>query len=100
MTADEIRLKLKEWLATDEATNIKTIVAYSIKKTPTLTDDEIIANSADVADVIAEELSDVSEMNPTNKEGIKAAVDLIKNFAENNNKKVLLRVVKFLDIFV
>jgi hypothetical protein len=74
--------QVEGYLNGDIANDIIIISAYAIDKTPTETDNEVIADIADYGDLIAEKLKEVEEITPTEKEAIQAALRIAQKIAE------------------
>lgn len=73
--------KIINALQTQEAQDIKTLIAYAVKKSSTLKDDEILANADKYAELIANNLKEIADQNPTDKEAKAAGMRILKALA-------------------
>jgi len=78
MTTEEI----KNYLDSEIGQDIITIIAYTIKKTPTKVDDNIIANADDIVELVAEAVKQINERNPTDKEVKTAGIGALEKIAK------------------
>lgn len=100
--SEELTLKerVQAALATEEAKNIKLLIAFLILKTKTEKDDEILDNIDEVADMIAAELSTINEFNPTDKDAKEAGIQLLKKIASLTKTKWDDRALNILDFII
>ena len=100
--SEEMTLKerVQAALATEEAKNIKLLIAFLILKTKTSKDDEILDNIDQVADMISAELSTINEFNPTEKEAKNAGIQLLKKIATLTKTPWDDRALNLLDFIV
>lgn len=75
------REQIEAFLQTEEAQQVKLLIAYAIDKTPTEKDNEVVAEAGEYADLIAEFLTSTEEADPSDKEAIAAAMKLAKKIA-------------------
>lgn len=73
--------KIIDSLQTQEAQDIKTLIAYAVKKSSTLKDDEILANADKYAELIAANLKEIADQNPSDKEAKAAGMRILKALA-------------------
>ncbi len=95
MTVEE---KVNEWLNSNEAGYIKNITAFAIKKSTTLTDDEILQNTDSISTKLAEFISSMAELNPDKKDFRSSIVGLSACLASETDTKVDDILVKILDV--
>lgn len=89
--------KILELLNSPEAGHVKKIIAWYIRKSPTLTDDEIAANADLIAGQLAKDLEQINHLAPTDEE-VKESVVSILEWAVDRTKtpwdNLALRVMK------
>ena len=78
MTTEEI----KNYLDSEIGQDIITIIAYTIKKTPTKVDDNIIANADDIVELVAGAVEKINSLDPTDKEVKSAGIRSLKKIAK------------------
>lgn len=96
----DLQKKIDDLMKTPEAIDIKTLVAFSVRKTKTLTDDEILDNIDEIVQTVSENIKEVAEQRPTDKEAKDAAVRILKSVAAHTETKWDDRAVKILDIII
>lgn len=96
----EVKEKMKQYIESELGQDVVTILAYTIKKTATTKDDEIVNNSAEISEVIADALTKVDKLNPTEKEMKEAVIGILKKVAAETSTKWDDRAVKVLDMFI
>jgi hypothetical protein len=87
-------------LETQEAKDVKTLIAFAVKKSTTLKDDEILANADQYATLIAAQLKEVAGQSPTDKEAIAAAMNILRSIAAKTSTKWDDRILSIIDMFV
>lgn len=97
---DDLRQRVTELLETPEAKATKTLVAFSIRKSKTVKDDEILDNIDEVADLISANIKEVADQNPTDKEAKDAAMVLLKSVSKATSNKWDDAAVAVLDKFI
>ena len=78
MTDKNIKEKAKEYLESQISKDIQTVAAFTIRKTKTEKDDEIIDNVAEIKDILAEVIDGVAKADPTESEAKQAAVRILE----------------------
>ena len=96
----DIADKIKETLNSPQAIDIKTVLAYGIKKTGTLTDDEIAEHADLIAEEIAKSLKTVNTLEPTDKQAKDAGVRLLEWVASLTSTKWDDRAVRILKVLI
>ncbi len=91
--------KARVYFKSEVGQNIITVLAYGIKKSETTTDDDIVANGAEIAEVLTEALQQISDESPTEKEAKKAGVETLKWIADQTKTPLDNIAVGALDIF-
>jgi hypothetical protein len=97
MEKQEFKDKLTDVLNSQLGKDVKLLMAYTVGKTKTEKDDEFVKNAADYSDVIADTLVNISELKPTEKEAMKAAVRILELISEETKTKwddLLVSVLK------
>lgn len=72
---------LEKYIESEEGQSIKTLIAYTIRKTPTEKDDIILENADEAAEVLSKMLAEIQDVNPTDKEAKDAGVSILKSIA-------------------
>ena len=80
--------QIKKYIESEEGKAIVTLIAYTIRKTPTEADDAILEKSDEMAKVIASALSNAREQIPTDKEAKRAGVVLLESIAKQTKTKI------------
>jgi hypothetical protein len=96
----EVKEKMKEYIESELGQDVITILAYTIKKSETTKDDEIVSNSAEISEVIAEALSKVDTLNPTDEEVKNAIVGVLEKVVKETSTKWDDRALKVLKMFI
>lgn len=91
---------LKKYLDSTEGNAVKTLSVFTIRKTPTKVDDNILRDADQCSNVIAASLKEMQNQNPTPKEALKAGVVLIEKISGQINNKWLNMVISLLKKFV
>ena len=79
--------QIEDYLQSQEAKDVVTLLAYTLDQTDTDVDNQVVAQVADYVDLFAEKLKEVEAENPTGKEAIQAALRLAKKIAEKTKTK-------------
>ena len=87
-------------LETQAAKDVKTLIAYAVRKSATLKDDEILANADQYATLIAENLRQIADQNPSDKDAKEAGMRLLKEIAAQTETKWDDAVIKVVDWFI
>lgn len=96
----EVKEKMKEYIESELGQDVITILAYTIKKTSTTKDDEIVNNSAEISEVIADALAKVDTLTPTEKEMKEAVVGILEKVVTETDTKWDDRALKILKMFI
>lgn len=96
----EVKERMKQYIESELGQDVITVLAYTIKKTATTKDDEIVNNSAEISEVIADALSKVDTLNPTEKEMREAAIGILEKVVKETSTKWDDRALKILKMFV
>jgi len=94
----DISDKIKDLLNTPEALDVKLLTAYAVKKSGTLTDDEIVENADVIAATIAYSLRQVNSIEPTEKQAKEAAIRMLEKLAKQTATRWDDRAVKILRV--
>lgn len=97
---EEIKEKTKKALDSDIALNIKKLAVFLIRLSETKVDDNIIENSAEISEIIADAFKEIATMQVDEKEAKQSAVNLLKFIAEQTKTPIDDVVVKTLDLFI
>lgn len=89
--------KIIESLQTQEAQDVKTLIAYAVRKSATLKDDEILANADKYAELIAANLKEIASQSPTDKEAKAAGMRILKALAAQTKTPWDDAVLKVID---
>ena len=81
MSELDIKEKARLYLESQISKDIQTITAFTIRKTKTEKDDEIIDNIAEVKDILADVIDGVAKANPTESEAKQAAIRILEQVA-------------------
>jgi hypothetical protein len=73
--------QIEQFLDSPEATAALTLLAYGIEKTPTQTDDQVLAVIADYTDLIAKKIEEIAAQKPTDQDAKKAAIIILEKIA-------------------
>ena len=92
--------KVIEALQTPLAKDIKLLIAFAILKTSTLADDEVLDNIDDVTDALAENIAEIAELEPTEKDAKQAGINILKAIAAQTKTKWDDRAINILDFIV
>ena len=92
--------KIKQYLQSDVAKDLQLVAAFTVNKTPTPKDDEVVANAAEYSDLINEFISGIDQLDPTEREAKKAAIRILKEVTELTATKWDDRLVAALDLIV
>lgn len=79
--------QVDQFLASDEFKDSKIVAAFIIDKTPTETDNQVVAGVGNYAGKVAGELSSIEELDPTAGEAIQAAIRLAQKVASLTDNK-------------
>lgn len=79
--------QVKEFFSSPEADDLKVLIAFGINKTKTEVDNTIVAEAGDYAEIIADFLETVEELEPTGKEAILSALNTAERIAEATDPK-------------
>jgi len=93
----EIKDKLGVYLNSQIGKDIQTIAAYTVRKTATEKDDEILDNVDDVNDVISDFIDGIADIEPTDKEAKDAVLRILKQIAAQTKTKVDDMIVGIVD---
>jgi len=74
-----VKEKLQMYLDSQVGVDIKTLLAFTIRKTPTLKDDEILDSIDDIKDVISDAIDAVADVYPTDQEAKEAGVRILES---------------------
>jgi len=80
--------QIEEYLQTQIAKDVKTVLAFTIDKTKTEVDNQVVAGTAEYAELIGEELAEVELMEPTEKDALDAAIRILQVIAEQTKTKI------------
>lgn len=83
MTKEQVEL----FLASPEAEAVFVLAAFTIGKTPTTQDDELIDNIADYVEIFADKIKLIAASEPTEKDAKRAAVVILEKIASLTNTK-------------
>lgn len=97
---EELKIRVEEFMNSETGEAIKSLVAFTIRKTKTVKDDEVLDSIEEVAAIIAENIQDISEQHPTDKEAKDSAMKILKVVVENTENKTDDRLFKILDLFL
>jgi hypothetical protein len=100
METAELQAKVTAALETQEAKDVKTLIAYAVKKTGTLKDDEILTNIDQVAGLVAKNLAEIADQNPTDKDAREAVMRILRSVAAQTSTKWDDRILAVLDMFI
>jgi len=79
--------QIEAFLNSPEANDVVIVLAFAIDKTPTETDNNVVASAGDYAELLAEKLSTIEEQDPTSGEAIQAAIRLAQKIASLTETK-------------
>jgi len=79
--------QIQDYLNGEVADDIIILAAYTIDTTKTETDNQIVAEIADYGDLIVEKIKTISEIDPTAKEALQAAIRLAQIIAGQTDVK-------------
>lgn len=89
--------KVAEYLNSKEGQAIKVLAVFTIRKTPTQIDDNLLANADQAANTIANSLKEMAGKYPTTREALVASVVILENISITVNKKwlkILISIIK------
>lgn len=96
----EISEKMKSYVESEVGGDIKTLIAFTIRKTATLKDDEIIENIDDVKDIISDAIDDIADVTPTEQEAKEAVMRTLKLIVSLTPNKWDDRIVSLIDLVI
>lgn len=96
----EITEKAEGYISSEVGQAIKTLLAYSYKKSSTTIDDEIVENASDIAELLAKELESLEDEDPTVKEAKTAALTVFEFIANKTGNKWDNAAVKVLKLLM
>lgn len=96
----EISEKMRQYTDSEIGKSVRTLIAYTIRKTETLKDDEILDNVAEIKDVIAEVIASIAEVTPTDKDAKTAALVILTNVAALTKTKWDDRLIPIIKLFL
>ena len=97
MTPEEF---LKKYLESEEGSAILTLIAYTIRRTPTEADDAILENTGESIVVIADAFSKLKDVVPSDSDAKKAGILLLEKIAALTKTPWDDRVVALLKPFM
>jgi hypothetical protein len=68
-------------------TDLMTVAAFTIDKTPTEADNNFVASVGDYTELIAEKISQIEELNPDQGEALRAAIRNLQKVAAETEWK-------------
>jgi hypothetical protein len=92
--------KMQGYVDSQVGQDIQTIVAYTVRKTKTLVDDEILDNIDDVKDVISAAIDNMADKTPTDDEAKKAIVSLLEAVANLTPTRWDNRAIPIVEMFL
>jgi hypothetical protein len=92
--------KIEQFLETENAKDVKILLAYVVKNTKTDLDDKVLENSEEYAELLATELGKVNDLEPTEDETLAAVMRLVKQIVEETPTKWDDRIFKLVDLFI
>ena len=72
-----IKQKMDEYLESEIGQDIMTLLAYTVRRTATTKDDEILDNIDDVKDSISEAIDKIADVYPDDKEAKEAIIRVL-----------------------
>ena len=79
--------QIEDYLASQEAKDIITILAYMLDQTPSEVDNQVVDQISDYADLFAEKLKQVESENPTGKDAVHAVLRLAQEISKKTHTK-------------
>jgi hypothetical protein len=98
--AENLKIRVQELLNSQNGKDIKTLLAFTINKTETIQDNEIVENIDQVVDIVAANIEEIAHQKPTEKEAKDAAMRTLKSIAEMTPNKWDDRAIAIIDMFV
>jgi len=92
--------QIKEYLESEIGVDIQLLIAFTINKTKTTKDNEIVANVDEVIEIVTQVLSNINDLEPTDKEAKKAAVQTLEKVAKLTKTKWDDRAIAVLKPFI
>jgi hypothetical protein len=99
-TSKEIVEKMQDYIESEVGQDIQTIIAYTVRKTKTLKDDEILDNIDDVKDVVSIAIDNIADITPTDKEAKQAIVRLLEAVANLTPTRWDNRAIPIIEMFL
>jgi hypothetical protein len=96
----EISDKMKTYVDSEVGNDIKTLIAFTIRKTKTLKDDEIIDNIDEVKDIVSDAIDDIADVIPTEQEAKEAVMRTLKLIVSLTPNKWDDRIVSLIDLVI
>lgn len=97
---EELKQRVIDFLNSEVGESIKKLIAFTILKTKTVKDDEVLENIDEVVGIIAENIKDIAEIKPTDKEAKESAMKILKLVVDNTENKWDDRAFAMLDLFL
>jgi hypothetical protein len=96
----EISGKMKNYVDSEVGNDIKTLIAFTIRKTATLKDDEIIDNIDEVKDIVSDAIDDIADVTPTEQEAKEAVMRTLKLIVSLTLNRWDDRIVSLIDLVI
>jgi hypothetical protein len=94
----EISDKMEKYVESEIGNDIKTLIAFTIRKTKTLKDDEIIDNIDEVKDIVSDAIDDIADVTPTEQEAKEAVMRTLKLIVSLTPNKWDDRIISLIDL--
>jgi hypothetical protein len=79
--------QIEQYLDSPAAQDVIIVAAYCLDQTKTDVDNQVVAQISDYADLFAEKLAKIEELNPDGKEAVNAALRLAQLIAAKTDTK-------------
>ena len=74
--------KIKSYIESETAKDIQTLIAFTVRATPTQVDDKILDDVDDVKDMVSDLIDGLADVEPTEKEAKEAAIRILEQIAK------------------
>ena len=92
--------QIKQYLESEVGQDVQTLIAYTILKTPTQVDDEVLDNVDDITEIIKAAVENINSLNPTDKDAKKAGVGILEKVAKLTKTAWDDRIIAILKPFI
>lgn len=97
---EELKAKVVEFLNSETGEAVKTLIAYAIRKTKTEQDDIVLDNIDEVAGIIAENIQDIADKHPEDKEAKESVMIILRQVVKATETKWDDRILAVVDTVI